>query len=306
MRNVFIQELIKEARKDKRIVLVTADLGYGVVDKFEKEFPDRFFNLGIAEQSIMSIAAALASKGLRPFVYSIGNFPTFRCMEQIRNDVSYMGNGVVIVALGAGFSYGTAGYSHYLIEDIAAMRSFENIEIFNPATTSQVAGITSYLAGSNNPGYLRLGSLEKSDLSLPIDTTQSIQSVATGSDGKILVTGPLISIAMKARELLGKLGTNVGIDSVFNLTKFDFSLYQGDIRLPIICLEEHKVHGGFYSIALESALKNFPSPLIGSVGIRKFSHSTVGKRDFMLQKYNISPEAVVDEFQRISAFRGIS
>lgn len=299
MRNVFIESLIEEARKDKRIVLITADLGYGVVDKFEIEFPDRFFNFGIAEQSIMTIASALASKGLRPFVYSIGNFPTFRCMEQIRNDVSYMNNGVVVVALGAGFSYGTAGYSHFLIEDISAIRTFENIEIFNPATSSQVAKITSYLARGHKPGYLRLGSLEVDDLDIETDATQPMQRIVGGTHGDILVTGPLIGIAKIARELLAKKGFDVGIVSVYNLTSFDFSYFKDKYNFPFICLEEHKIQGGFYSIALESAAKVTPSHFVGGVGIKSFSHSSVGKREFMLEKYNISPLAIVNEFLRV-------
>ena len=117
MRNEFIDLLSDAASKDPRILLVTADLGFGVVEKFRERVPNQFLNLGITEQSAVSICCGLAAVGYRPFLYSIANFPTFRAMEQIRNDMSYMNLPVTIVALGEGFSYGSAGYSHHLVED---------------------------------------------------------------------------------------------------------------------------------------------------------------------------------------------
>ncbi len=135
MRNSFIDVLLQKAKQDERIILLTGDLGYGVVDQFARELPRQFINFGINEQTMMSAAGGLASKGFKPFVYSIGNFPTFRCLEQIRNDVCYMNLDVTIVALGAGFAYGTAGYSHHLIEDISAISPLPHIQIFSPADT---------------------------------------------------------------------------------------------------------------------------------------------------------------------------
>ena len=300
MRNIFIETLVAEAKKDPRILLITADLGYGVVEKFEKEFPDRFFNLGIAEQSIMSIASGLAYKGFRPFVYSIGNFPTFRCMEQVRNDVSYMSNGVVVVALGAGFSYGTAGYSHYLIEDISALRTLENIEILNPGTSPQVSMVTSYLSQGNNPGYLRLGSLEKVERPA-LQGLDGSEIFENGDDGLILVSGPLLSVAFEARNSLSAKGFSVSIHSVYNLSTFDYSNLRLDLDKPCITLEEHRISGGLFSIVLESAVEYGQSHLVGGVGIRNFSHSSVGQREFMLKKYDITAEALESEFLRIAS-----
>jgi transketolase len=114
VRNTFVDELLRQAKTDESILLLSGDLGYGVVDKFQRELPEQFINFGVNEQSMMGAAAGLAASGYKPFVYSIGNFPTFRCLEQVRNDVAYMNLNVTIVALGAGFAYGTAGYSHHL------------------------------------------------------------------------------------------------------------------------------------------------------------------------------------------------
>jgi transketolase len=299
MRNVFIDRLIQEAKVDDRIVLITGDLGFGVVDRFKSEFPERFFNFGVAEQSIMSIAAGLASKGFRPFVYSIGNFPTFRCMEQIRNDVSYMNNGVVIVALGAGFSYGTAGYSHYLIEDIPSMRSFENVEIFNPSTAEQVDEITSVLAHGSLPAYLRLGSLEKSEKKMIRNIADFAQVLHFGVSGSILTTGPVLTQAEEAREMLAEEGYDLGIISVYNLTRFDLMEIMNVCPGPFVSVEEHRMPGGFNSMILENA--NFlRTPVeISGVGIKDFKHSEVGNRDYMLATYGVTAQEIVKSFHQL-------
>jgi transketolase len=296
MRNVFIDCLIQEAKVNEKILLITADLGYGVVDKFRTEFPERFFNLGVAEQSIMSIAAGLASKGFRPFVYSIGNFPTFRCMEQIRNDVSYMNNGVVIVALGAGFSYGTAGYSHYLIEDIPSFRSLENIEIFNPATAEQVSEITSVLAHGTAPAYLRIGSLEELKPKAIGEIADFGEILYFGTSGSILVTGPLVTEAVEARKILAEQGHDLGIISVFNLSRFRLAEIQKVCPGPYVSVEEHRIKGGFNSMLLEEA--NFLRNGVGisGVGIQHFEHSKIGNRNYMLEKYGVTAINIVNAF----------
>ena len=299
MRNEFIDRLIEEAKVDEKILLITADLGFGVVDRFEDQFPERYFNLGVAEQSIMSTAAGLASKGFRPFVYSIGNFPTFRCMEQIRNDVSYMNNGVVIVALGAGFSYGTAGYSHYLIEDIPPMRSFENIEIFNPSTAEQVDEITSVLAHGTLPAYLRLGSLEKSEMKMAANIADFAQVLYFGGGGSILTTGPVLTQAMEAREILADEGYDVGIISVYNLTRFNLTEILRVCPGPFVSVEEHRMPGGFNSMILENATFLRNNVGISGVGIKDFKHSAVGSREYMLATYGITAQAIARAFHQL-------
>ena len=124
MRNLFINRLVKEASKNKRIVLLVGDLGYNVVEPFKNKFPNRFYNVGISEQSMIGIASGLALNGYHVFVYSIANFPTFRCAEQIRNDVDYHNLSVTIVSVGSGLGYGNLGYSHHGIQDYSLMRSF--------------------------------------------------------------------------------------------------------------------------------------------------------------------------------------
>src|SRR6187431_2921481 len=118
MRNAFIEELSTLAEANDNIVLVVGDLGYSVVEPFAQRFPDRFLNAGVAEQNMTGLAAGLASEGYHVFTYSIANFPTLRCLEQIRNDVCYHVLPVTVVAVGAGLAYGNLGYSHHAVQDI--------------------------------------------------------------------------------------------------------------------------------------------------------------------------------------------
>src|ERR1043165_2424780 len=133
MRTAFINELVLLARTNPKIFLVVGDLGFSVVEPFAKEFPDRFLNAGVAEQNMTGVAAGLASEGYHVFTYSIGNFPTLRCLEQIRNDVCYHELPVTVVAVGGGLAYGNLGYSHHAVQDLAVMRSLPRLTILAPA-----------------------------------------------------------------------------------------------------------------------------------------------------------------------------
>ena len=157
MRNAFIDELVTAAEKNEHIALVIGDLGYGVVEPFAKRFPKRFFNAGVAEQNMMGLAAGLASEGFHVFVYSIANFPTFRCAEQIRNDVDYHNLSVTVVAVGGGLAYGNLGYSHHAVQDFALMRVMPNMLIAAPGDPMEVRACMRYIINNPQPSYLRLG-----------------------------------------------------------------------------------------------------------------------------------------------------
>ncbi len=156
MRNLFIDILVKEARLNKKIVLIVGDLGFNVVEPFKKEFPNRFFNAGVSEQSMIGIAAGLSMNGFQVFVYSIANFPTFRCAEQIRNDLDYHKLPVTVVSVGSGLGYGNLGYTHHGLQDYALMRSFPNIIICSPADNNELKSSMKFLLKNPQPSYLRL------------------------------------------------------------------------------------------------------------------------------------------------------
>jgi len=156
MRNTFITHLTNCAKENDKIVLIVGDLGYSVVEEFEKQFPTRFYNTGISEQNMASMAAGLASEGFHVFIYSIANFPTFRCAEQLRNDVGYHNLPVTVVTVGGGLSYGNLGYSHHAIQDLGLMRLFPEFTIASPGDPIETSMCLDYLLRNPGPSYLRL------------------------------------------------------------------------------------------------------------------------------------------------------
>lgn len=157
MRTTFIDQLVKEARKNNKIFLLVGDLGYNVVEPFANEFPDRFINVGICEQNMVGIAGGLAVNGWIVYCYSIGNFPTLRCIEQIRNDVVYYKSNVRIVSVGAGYAYGSQGVSHQATEEIGMLRTLPDMVICSPSDPVETKMLVSLSAAYQGPMYIRLG-----------------------------------------------------------------------------------------------------------------------------------------------------
>lgn len=157
MRTSFINQLIEEARHNDRIFLLVGDLGYHVVEPFAQEFPDRFMNVGIAEQNMAGIASGLAMSGYNVYFYSIGNFPTLRCLEQIRNDIAYHNTSVKVVAVGAGYAYGSLGATHQATEEIGCLRTLPNMIVATPGDPVEARAITKLSVNYDGPMYIRLG-----------------------------------------------------------------------------------------------------------------------------------------------------
>lgn len=157
MRTNFINQLIEEARHNDKIFLLVGDLGYHVIEPFAEEFPDRFLNVGIAEQNMAGIAAGLAMTGYNVYFYSIGNFPTIRCLEQIRNDIAYHQTNVKVVSVGAGYAYGSLGATHQATEEIGALRVLPNMVVATPGDPLEARAITKISASYDGPMYIRLG-----------------------------------------------------------------------------------------------------------------------------------------------------
>jgi transketolase len=203
MRTAFIQELIAIARRNPRIFLVVGDLGFSVVEPFAREFPDRYLNAGVAEQNMTGVAAGLASEGYHVFTYSIANFPTFRCAEQIRNDVAYHGLPVTVVAVGGGLAYGNLGYSHHAVQDIALMRSFPGLTLACPGDPEETRACLRYLCEHPCPSYLRLGKAgEPAVHAAPVETDLGaflqVRGAAKPGTKAILTTAAALHLAATA------------------------------------------------------------------------------------------------------------
>ena len=157
MRTSFVNQLLYEARRNEKIFLLVGDLGYHVVEPFAQEFPDRFINVGIAEQNMAGIAAGLAMTGYNVYIYSIGNFPTLRCLEQIRNDIAYHKANVKVVSVGAGYAYGSLGATHQATEEIGAIRVIPNMVVATPGDPIEARAIAKLSSNYEGPMYIRLG-----------------------------------------------------------------------------------------------------------------------------------------------------
>ena len=205
MRDHVIAELVELSKEDNSIMLATADLGFNVVEKFSEKYPNRYINAGIAEQNMTSIAAGLALEGNEVYTYSIGNFPTLRCIEQLRNLVCYHNANVKVLAVGGGFAYGTLGMTHHATEDIAMMRSLPNMDVYVPADAIEAVWCLRAIHNKKGPAYLRMArgkeplihnTEEKIDVKSPILTKES------GDDIIVFASGTILSEAIKACELL--------------------------------------------------------------------------------------------------------
>lgn len=256
MRAAFIKGLMKAAEEDPNLWLLTGDLGYSFLEEFSEAFPNRFVNVGIAEQNMMGIAAGLALVGKKVVVYSIVNFATFRCLEQIRNDICYHDLDVVIVGVGAGYAYGSQGYTHHGIEDIAIMRVLPNMKIFAPAEVMQTQWMMKSFFSIKGPSYIRLG---KSDLRIdqqfPKDTSQAVY-LKEGSDVAILCLGTALSYGLEVFSLLEAKGISAGVISFPRVVPLDEeAVFKAALQVrALVVIEEHRV-GGLSSIIAEILMK---------------------------------------------------
>lgn len=293
MRNTFIGELLRQAKSDESILLLTGDLGYGVVDTFQRELPDQFINFGINEQSMMGAAAGLAASGYKPFVYSIGNFPTFRCLEQVRNDVAYMNLNVTIVALGAGFSYGTAGYSHHLIEDLGALTGLPNIKTYSPADSPETKSVLKAILENQNPKYVRLGKGGEPDLTTSFDNSKLGMSILKGDPNFAIVsTGSILNESIKLRELLGDKQPTI-------LSFYDLSMIRSYLSLnrftKILSIEEHVLRGGFGSLVAENL--EWKGCDFERFGISEVNSELSGSQSYLRDQYGLTAEKIFTRSQ---------
>lgn len=302
MRNTFVKTLYEEAKRNENIVLITGDLGFQLFDNFQKNLPKQFINAGLTEQSMMSMAAGIASTGKRVFVYSIANFSTLRCLEQIRNDVCYMNNSVVVVSVGGGFAYGTLGYSHHATEDIAIMRSLPNMQVISPCDGIETEVITKILATTSNPSYLRLG--KTGELNLNMNTPRIINGkfnvLREGNHGYIFFTGSVGIIAQKSVIQLEKMGLNVSLISVPFISKLDKDFLVEMIRdVPIVIVEEHVSRGGLGAAFMEAFISLNLQVKLNHVSASLENLALTGDQEFLREANGISVAKIVKFFIKI-------
>jgi transketolase len=300
MRDAFVKTLLEEAKKDKDIILITGDLGFGVLDEFQKELPNQFINSGVNEQAMMGMAAGIASTGKRVFVYSIGNFPTLRCLEQIRNDICLMNNSVVVVSVGAGYAYGPQGYTHHALEDIAVLRALPNMEVVIPADPIETRKVTELLAKSVAPSYLRLGKSNERTINdfEPRIEFSKFNEILSGKDGTILFVGSIGTLALGAAQLLLLEGISVSVVSAPFVSSPDSEYLKKAARIgPIITLEEHSERGGFGSSILEFFSRENIIADVKIVASAQKNLSQIGSQEFLRDTNGLEVSNIVRKFK---------
>lgn len=255
MRTTFINCLTEQARVDPRIFLITPDLGFSVLERFRDEFPDRFLNVGVAEQNAIGIAAGLALSGRLVYVYSIIPFVTMRCFEQVRLDLAYMNSNVRLVGVGAGLSYGTAGATHHALEDIAIMRALPNMTVCCPGDPVEVEELTRCSFKHQGPIYFRLG--KDGEPRIHAQGTQvrigKAVQVTAGKDMALITTSNMLEQGKRWVEEWSREGRQAALISMPTIKPFDREIIEKLVEagIPIITLEEHSIIGGLGSAVAE-------------------------------------------------------
>ena len=210
MRDTFVRTLLEIAKKDKNVYIITGDLGFGVLKPFWTELPDQIINAGIAEQNMTSIAAGLAMQGKIVYTYSIGNFPTLRCIEQIRNDCAYHNANVKVVCVGGGFVYGSLGMSHHATEDIAMMRSLPDVTVLAPGDLVEAEAATKAIYETPGTCYLRLGRGGEKRIHEKLENFSIGKAIEIkkGTNVAVFSTGAIFDEVFDACEELSKQGIN--------------------------------------------------------------------------------------------------
>lgn len=255
MRNAFAAAITEVAALDKRVVLLSGDIGNRLFDAFKDKSPNRFFNCGVAEANMTSMAAGLAMCGLRPFTYTIAPFGTTRVMEQIRVDLCYQNVPVTIVGAGAGLSYASLGPTHHSCEDVAFLRSLPNMTVICPGDAMEVRLAVAAVMHLEGPAYIRLG--KKGELAVHKEPPQfTIGKGITVRDGKdvcLLGMGNMLSVANDAAGLLESAGVSAKLVSMHTVKPLDEVLVSDVLqRFHIVAVvEEHSRIGGLGSAIAE-------------------------------------------------------
>jgi transketolase len=287
VRNAFVDELVRAASERDDVVLMVGDLGYSVVEPFADRFPDRFINAGVAEQNMMGVAAGMASEGMHVFVYSIGNFPTFRCAEQLRNDVDYHRLPVTVVSVGGGLAYGNLGYSHHTVQDYALLRAMPNLLLAAPGDPMEVRACVRYLVANPQPSYLRLGKAGEPSFHERVPTLEPgvwlpVRPPARPPAGPgrraILSTGATLELAVRlaATERWADHG-------VWSLPLWGSRLKPSQAAQlaeaeAVLTLEDHLLDGGFGSWMLEAAAAAGMAARVSCRGLDPRVCGTVGSQ----------------------------
>jgi transketolase len=295
VRNEFVQALVELGESDERVVLLTGDLGYAALEPFVGRFPDRFFNVGVAEQNMVGLATGLAEAGFTPFVYSIATFASMRPYEFIRNGPVLHELPVRVVAMGGGLDYGPNGMTHYALEDVALMRVQPDLTVLVPADADQASAAVRATQGMAGPAYLRL---EKQGT--PIRGLDArfelgrVELIGNGDDVALVAMGGVAREAVDAAALLAERGieATVAVVSTLNPAPIE-DLGRLLSRVPLaLSLEAHYLAGGVGSLVCEVVAEQGLDCRVIRCGVGSVPRGQTGSRDSLYKLYGLTAETI--------------
>ena len=297
MRNACIETLLELAKEDERVVFITGDLGFGVVTPFMEQLPLQFVNAGVAEENMTGLAAGMALSGKIAFTYSIGNFPTLRCLEHIRNDVCYHNANVKVISVGGGFAYGSMGPTHHAMEDLAVMRVLPGMTVIAPGDPVETRAATRAIKDYPGPCYLRLGkagepTVHKAPIEFRIGRAIRMRE---GADATLISTGGILLPTVQAAELLAAEGIQARVLSMHTLRPLDTEAVLEAARETglIVTIEEHSILGGLGSAVAETlAESNVKHVAFKRIGIPPEFSPHIGSQAYMRERHGLTPEAI--------------
>lgn len=302
MRDTFVRTLIDLAKEDKNIELITGDLGFGVLKPFWEQLPDQFTNIGIAEQNMTTVAAGMALEGKTVFTYSIGNFPTLRCLEQIRNDCAYHKANVKIVCIGGGFVYGSLGMSHQATEDLAILRALPDVVVMAPADLVEAEEATKAIAAYPGTCYLRLGRGGEKRIHEKIDNFQIGKAIKVkdGKDVVIFSTGAIFEEVSEAYDILKEKGYSPAVYTFPTVKPIDKEVINecSDKFDLIVTCEEHNIIGGFGGAVAEvMAEKRNRRAALLRIGLNDTYATIVGNQKYLRDQYGLSAKKIAERIE---------
>lgn len=302
MRQAFIDTLFDLAYNDKRIMLLVADVGYGVVDQFAKAFPDQFVNVGVSEQNMVGLAAGLAKSGKVVFTYSIAGFQVYRALEQIRNDICFPMANVKVVSSGCGLSYGTLGYSHHACEDIAVMRAMPNMYVIAPNDNAEAKWTARMAVDRQGPCYIRLGKLDATLHRQDIDFHfgKAIR-MYDGGDLTLIATGGTLLATLSAADLLAsKRSLRSTVLSMHTVKPLDARAVFSASRYnsSIFTIEEHSVIGGLGSAVAEVLMECDHRPAIfRRIGLKDEFEMGIGSHEYLMGESGLDASGIAKRIE---------
>ncbi len=296
MRDTFVKTLVELAKENSDIELVTGDLGFGVLKPFFEQLPNQFTNAGIAEQNMTSMAAGMALEGKIVFTYSIGNFPTLRCLEQVRNDCAYHHANVKIVCVGGGLVYGSLGMSHHATEDIAIMRALPDVAVFCPGDLAEAEAITRAMVNYPGTCYLRLGRGGEKRIHEKIENFQIGKAIPIqkGTRVAIFSTGAIFEEVEVACKILQEAGVTPTVYTFPTVKPLDTEVICACANAHdwIVTCEEHNIVGGFGGAVAEVMAQEGAKARLLRIGMEDQYCAKVGNQKYLRDQYGMSGEKI--------------